>query len=200
MWRRPLSHEGDERAVFAYNGCMTGKIVLFAGIGLVAAAAAVMLWLAASGVSLWPETKAASAGERETGPVDRAVQTPGSGTTSLTTGAEPESGAGSAPPVPHESPAFDASTFGARCMTFAKRSDTDPRMLAADQRMCDCFGRTLKPADYEMMLAYTDIDPKGPDAATRYAALYGAYGLTDAQYATELNRIRRAGKSCVSAH
>lgn len=178
---------------------MTGKIFVFAGIGVVAVVAAVMLWLAASGVSLWPESKAASPPPPPP-PAAQAPQAPSSGTTQMTTPPDTPVATDTAAPVRHESPAFDPSTFGARCMAFAKRTDTDPQMLAADQRMCDCFGRTLKAPDFEMMLAYTDIDPKAADAAARYAALYGEYGLTDAQYATELNRIRRAGKSCIATH
>lgn len=179
---------------------------MFALIGLVAACAAVTLWLAASGVTLWPESTAASAASAPPPPPHAA---PPSTTTSATV--HRDSGAGglapavpettaSAQSVPHPQPAFDPASFGERCMAFARRTDTDPGVLAADQRMCDCFGKTLKPTDYAMMLDYTEIDPRAREAQGRYIALYAAYGLSAGQYATELNRIRGQGKACTASH
>lgn len=186
---------------------MTGRIVLLAFVGLLAAGAAVMLWLAASGVALWPETTTTTASAATTSPPPR-IAAPPSVTSATVRRSDGTGGLATAVPeapvtalnMPHLQPAFDPATFSERCMAFARRTDTEPSVLAADQRMCDCFGKTLKPADYAMMLDYTEIDPRARNAQGRYIALYAAYGLSENQYATELNRVRQQGKACTASH
>jgi hypothetical protein len=99
-------------------------------------------------------------------------------------------------PAPARSPRFDPGTLNARCMAVARRQDTDPDVIAADQRICDCLGRTLKPADFNTMISFMELDSSRPDYEVRVAELHQSYGMSDNQFATEINRIRRAGGDC----
>lgn len=94
--------------------------------------------------------------------------------------------------------AFDASTFGTRCMAISTRRQTDPAVLAASKRICDCMEKTLAPADFDLLLNFMAVDPTRPDYASRLAELHASYGMSENQFTTQLNRIRKSGQSCRS--
>lgn len=100
-------------------------------------------------------------------------------------------------PAPAPSP-VDVTTLNARCVAVAARDDTDPAVLDADRRICDCMERTLKPADFDMLLNFTEIDQKLPDYGSRIGALYQRYGMTETQFGTKMNRIRGEARVCLT--
>jgi hypothetical protein len=108
--------------------------------------------------------------------------------------AEAPSGAATPAPVPS---ATDIRAFDARCMAWAGKRDTDPAVLAADQRTCDCLGRTLKPSDFAMLLDFTEVDQNLPDYASRVGAVYQKYGMSEAAFGTSISRIRALGRTCL---
>jgi hypothetical protein len=91
---------------------------------------------------------------------------------------------------------FDPGRFPERCMAVAARTDTNPDVLEADRRICACMQRTLQGTDFDMLLNFMELDSSRPDYNARIAELYAAYGMSENQFATELNRIRRAARDC----
>ena len=108
-----------------------------------------------------------------------------------------EAEAPAAAPAPPASVPLDTAAFNARCMEVAKE-DTDPAVLAADQRTCDCLERTLKPADFDTLLSFTEIDRRLPDYTARLAALYQKYGMSDAEFIANIKRIQALGRTCLT--
>ncbi len=92
--------------------------------------------------------------------------------------------------------AFDPATFGTRCMAVSTRRQTDADVLAASKRICDCMEKTLAPADFDLLLNYMAIDPARPDYATRVTELHASYGMSENQFTTQLNRVRKAAGDC----
>jgi hypothetical protein len=41
-----------------------------------------------------------------------------------------------------------------------------------------------------------ETDPREPDYEARVSAVYNSYNMSDTQFATELSRIRAAGRPC----
>jgi hypothetical protein len=101
-----------------------------------------------------------------------------------------------APAAPPAQRIYDPSRFLDRCMGVAARRQTDEAVLEASRGICDCMYRTLKPADFDTLLSFMEIDPERPDYNARVAQLHESYGMTDNQFATEINRIRKAGGDC----
>jgi hypothetical protein len=101
-----------------------------------------------------------------------------------------------APAAPAAARLFDPSRFIDRCMGVAARRQTDEAVLQASRGICDCMNRTLKPADFDTLLNFMELDPERPDYTARVGELYESYGMTENQFATEINRIRRAGGDC----
>jgi hypothetical protein len=114
----------------------------------------------------------------------------GTGTTRRTASAP------ATPAAPTQQRIYDPSRFIDRCMGVAARRQTDEAVLEASRGLCDCMYRTLKPADFDTLLSFMEIDPERPDYTARVAQLYEGYGMTENQFATDLNRIRRAGGDC----
>jgi hypothetical protein len=102
-----------------------------------------------------------------------------------------ESGAPSPAPSGHARPAFDPAKFGERCMVVPRRTDTDPAVLAADQRTCDCMERTLKPEDFDLLLSSIESGPQHPEK------LYARYGMSEADFTKELHRAQAEARSCL---
>jgi hypothetical protein len=110
--------------------------------------------------------------------------------------ATPAPSAAAVPIVPPRP--LEPARFTDRCVAVAARHDTDAAVLAADRRICECMGRTLKPVDFDLMLNFMEIDPARPDHEASVNALYDSYAMSDTQFATQLNRIRAAGRPCRS--
>ena len=113
-------------------------------------------------------------------------------------------GAGTSSPAsadhPRSVPPFDQRQFNTRCVAVAARTDTDPMVLASDKRTCACLERTLRPADFAMLLDFTEIDPKKDEHGTQSAELYRRWGMSDPQFHTELKRIQAQGRQCLTHH
>jgi hypothetical protein len=148
----------------------------------VAVLAAVLLTLSATGVTLWPAPAAAPIAP----PPPEAQAAPPS--------ALPPS---ALPPAAHVPP-VDPAALNGRCFAAAKHNDTDPDVLAADQRICDCLERTLEPGDFDMLIRAMSVDSAAADAAQQNAALYRLYGMTEAQFSTRLRAVRTEGRKCLS--
>jgi hypothetical protein len=93
-------------------------------------------------------------------------------------------------------PAFDPAALNSRCMAVARRTDADPEVIAADQRICDCLERALAPAEFNTLIGFMEIDSARPDYNARVAELYHSHGMSENQFATEINRIRGKGREC----
>jgi hypothetical protein len=100
------------------------------------------------------------------------------------------------PPEPAAADSGPAN-FGVRCMAVAARTDTDPEVLAADRRTCDCMLTTLRQRDMAMLLDFTELDAGAPDAQERKSALYKKYRMTEPQFMTEIRRIQGLGRTCL---
>ena len=71
-------------------------------------------------------------------------------------------------------------------------------MLAADQRTCDCFERTLKAPDLDILLSFAEIAKDDPNYPVRVEALFHKYGMTEPQFNTNMTRIRGEARDCLS--
>jgi hypothetical protein len=103
----------------------------------------------------------------------------------------PAAAASIVPPRP-----LEPARFTGRCLAIAARHDTDPAVLAADKRICECMGRTLKPVDFDLLLNFMELDTTQPEYKVQVNALYSSYQMSDTQFATQLNRIRAVGRPC----